>query len=111
VLRYKDEIALNLSAYMVELDKPLGLTLAPDPATGQVMMMLSLSLGLGFRLRFGFRLGYRLGFGFGFGLGFGFGSLVFGLGLGFGSNTSVNEAAPFGHTASGDDDDGFYSRV
>ncbi|KAG1671554.1 hypothetical protein FOA52_011276 [Chlamydomonas sp. UWO 241] len=38
VLRYKDEIALNLSAYMVELDKPLGLTLAPDPATGQIVV-------------------------------------------------------------------------
>ncbi len=36
VLKFKDEINFNLSAYMVVLDKPLGLTLAPDPVTGQV---------------------------------------------------------------------------
>jgi hypothetical protein len=36
VLRYSGELAFNLSEYMVVLDKPLGLTLAPDPVTGQV---------------------------------------------------------------------------
>ncbi len=36
VHKYADELGFNLDEYMVVLDKPLGLTLAPDPVTGQV---------------------------------------------------------------------------
>jgi hypothetical protein len=34
--KYYGEYNFNLSEYVVILDKPLGLTLAPDPATGRV---------------------------------------------------------------------------
>lgn len=33
---FDDEYDFSLSQYMVVLDKPIGLTLAPDPLTGQV---------------------------------------------------------------------------
>eukprot|EP00195_Chlamydomonas_chlamydogama_P000584 CAMPEP_0202922760 /NCGR_PEP_ID=MMETSP1392-20130828/78093_1 /ASSEMBLY_ACC=CAM_ASM_000868 /TAXON_ID=225041 /ORGANISM="Chlamydomonas chlamydogama, Strain SAG 11-48b" /LENGTH=614 /DNA_ID=CAMNT_0049616405 /DNA_START=224 /DNA_END=2068 /DNA_ORIENTATION=- len=37
-VRYPGEYNLNLAEYMVILDKPLGLTLAPDPITGQIIV-------------------------------------------------------------------------
>lgn len=33
---YDDEYEFSLTQYMVTLDKPIGVTLAPDPLTGQV---------------------------------------------------------------------------
>ena len=36
VFRYPGDHNFDLSEYMVVLDKPIGLTLAPDPTTGQV---------------------------------------------------------------------------
>lgn len=37
MFRYTGEHNFNLSEYLVVLDKPIGLVLAPDPVTGQVM--------------------------------------------------------------------------
>ena len=36
IMRYPGEHVLNLKEYMVTLDKPIGLVLAPDPINGQV---------------------------------------------------------------------------
>ncbi|GIL77883.1 hypothetical protein Vretifemale_7358 [Volvox reticuliferus] len=38
VFRHPGELDLNLREYMVVLEKPVGLTLAPDPKTGQVVI-------------------------------------------------------------------------
>ncbi|KAG2483637.1 hypothetical protein HYH03_017515 [Edaphochlamys debaryana] len=38
VFRHPGELNLNLREYMVVLEKPVGLTLAPDPLTGQVVV-------------------------------------------------------------------------
>eukprot|EP00877_Chromochloris_zofingiensis_P005692 jgi/Chrzof1/15123/Cz09g28020.t1 len=35
---YPGEYSFNLSEYSVELEKPIGLTLAPDPRTGQILV-------------------------------------------------------------------------
>ncbi|KAK9815612.1 hypothetical protein WJX72_006842 [[Myrmecia] bisecta] len=35
---YLDEYDFNLNTYMVELDKPVGLSFAPDPATGDILV-------------------------------------------------------------------------
>lgn len=45
ILRYKDEHSFKLSEYMVVLDKPLGLSLAPDP-TGQVKSLRDAGISL-----------------------------------------------------------------
>ena len=37
-MRYAGENDFNLRQYMVELDKPVGLTLAPDPVTGAIVV-------------------------------------------------------------------------
>lgn len=39
------ELAFNLSEYLVVLDKPLGLSVAPDPSTGQARTVLLRTLG------------------------------------------------------------------
>lgn len=38
LFRYHGEQAFNLTQYMVHLAKPLGLTIAPDPDTGQIVI-------------------------------------------------------------------------
>lgn len=34
--RYAEELDLNMNSYMVSLEKPVGLSFAPDPNTGEV---------------------------------------------------------------------------
>lgn len=46
VFRYPGEHAFNLHEYLVTLDKPLGLVLAPDPITGQACFCVSADTGL-----------------------------------------------------------------
>ncbi|GAX74509.1 hypothetical protein CEUSTIGMA_g1958.t1 [Chlamydomonas eustigma] len=38
ILKYTNELTFNLNEYMVVLDKPLGLTLAPDPVEGHIVV-------------------------------------------------------------------------
>lgn len=44
-LQFSDEYSFNLAEYMVHLDKPVGLTLAPEPHTGRVSASFALCAG------------------------------------------------------------------